>query len=110
MFLIELGTKFPNIKKYEQDDKCIITIQFGLFTIKWLNKPLSVLLTSIELENIEHIAKNDLIINNMQQDFDNLVMKNNEETRRLMKCINDLQDMVHTLSLSSSKKDKKIKA
>jgi hypothetical protein len=66
MFLIQFEVQVPNIIKYTNNDKCIITLHFGLFTIIWLNATSSALLKILELENIEDIANYDIIIKDMQ--------------------------------------------
>lgn len=109
MFLIQLEVKLPNIKKYTNNDKCIITLQFGLFTIIWLNATSSALLKILEMENIEDIANHDIIINDMQEKYDDLEKEKQLEAKRLTKCITDLQESVHNLTVLTYKKNKKNK-
>lgn len=105
MFLMYFGFKFPKVSKCSYDNKTIITIHFGLFTIKWFNNAATELMKLIKLENIENIANNDIIINKLHEDYENLNKKYNEEIGRLEKCIKEMQNMIHTLS--NHKKDKK---
>jgi hypothetical protein len=109
MFLIQLEVKLPNIKKYTNNDKCIITLQFGLFTIIWLNATSSALLKILEIENIEDIANHDVIINDMQKKYDDLENLKQLEAKRLTKCITGLQEVVHNLTVLTYKKNKKIR-
>lgn len=102
--------KFPNFKKYTNNDKCIITLHFGLFTIIWINAEASQLLKLIELDNMETIANHVVLLNDLQQKYNELEEVKNKEAKRLINCITGLQESVHNLTVLTYKKNKKHKA
>lgn len=110
MFLIQFEMKFPNFKKYTKNDKCIITLHFGLFTIIWINEQTSQLLKILELENIETITNHEVILNDLQKKYNDLEEEKNKEAKRLINCITGLQESVHNLTVLTYKKNKKHKA
>jgi hypothetical protein len=110
MFLMQFEMKFPNFKKYTNNDKCIITLHFGLFTIIWINAEASQLLKLIELDNMETIANHVVLLNDLQQKYNELEEVKNKEAKRLINCITGLQESVHNLTVLTYKKNKKHKA
>ena len=107
---MQFEMKFPNFKKYTNNDKCIITLHFGLFTIIWINAEASQLLKLIELDNMETIANHVVLLNDLQQKYNELEEVKNKEAKRLINCITGLQESVHNLTVLTYKKNKKHKA